>query len=81
MPGITAEVLLDILKLDVPVESQDFTIEELREAPEIFLVASNKEVVPITKLDGKPVGAGLPGPVTREAMRQWREFTLNGSWK
>ncbi len=80
LPGITREVLLDILKLEVPVLAKDFTIDELRSASELFFAGSNKEVMPITRVDGNLVGHGTPGPITKEAMRQFREFTLGDRW-
>ena len=36
---------------------------ELREADEIWVSSSTKEVLPVTMLDGKPVGRGKPGPM------------------
>lgn len=75
LPGITKEVLLEILKLDIPVVEQDFRIEDLRNASELFLCSSNREIAPVVKMDGKDVGDGKVGPVTREVMRQFNEYT------
>jgi branched-chain amino acid aminotransferase len=35
-------------------------------ADEFFLTGSGAEVIPVTKLDGRPIGPGTPGPVTRK---------------
>ncbi len=79
--GVTRGVLLEILpSAGVPVEARDITIADLRAAQEIFLAASNKEVMPVTRMDGVPVGGGAPGPVTKEVMRIFREFTRSGNW-
>jgi D-alanine transaminase len=43
---------------------------ELRAADELWLSSSGREVLPITLLDGKPVGTGTPGPVYRK-MQTW----------
>ena len=80
LPGITREVLLEILKLDVPVELADFGSGELMAATEVFLTGSNKEVLPITKIDGKDVGDGKVGAATQKAMEQFKEFTLSERW-
>jgi branched-chain amino acid aminotransferase len=80
LPGITRDVLMEILKIDIPVALADFKLEELLAAEEVFLTASNKEVLPITKIDGKDVGAGKVGAVTKEVMRQFKEFTLSDRW-
>lgn len=80
LEGVTREVLLKILRLDIPVRAEDFTIEKLRGASEIFIAASNKEIMPVVKLDDRTVGAGTPGPITREVMKQFRTFTESDQW-
>lgn len=80
LEGITREVLLRILKLDIPVRVEDFSIEKLRQASEVFITASNKEVMPVVKIDGVSVGNGTPGPITREVMKQFRVFTESNLW-
>ena len=47
----------------IPFEERDISEAELRDADEIMISSATKEVMPITVLDGKPVGAGRPGPV------------------
>ena len=80
LEGITREVLLQILKLDLPIEVRDFTIEDLKGAKEIFMTGSAKEVVPVVKLDSKEVGDGNVGPITKDVMKQFRDYTLSGAW-
>lgn len=80
LAGITRAVLLDILKLDVPVVEKDFTLKQLLEAEEVFFTGSGKEVVPVTKIDGKKVGNGQVGSVTKEVIQQFRDYTLSGNW-
>lgn len=78
--GITRSVLLDILHDDTSVTVRDFTIDELRAASEVFLSASGKEIVPVTQLDGRPVGDGAVGQVTRKVMLRWQAYTASGEW-
>lgn len=78
--GVTRDVVLKIQKLAVPVEEKDFTLNQLLSAQEVFLTASNKEVLPVTKIDGRPVDSGKVGPVTQEMMRQFREYVEAGHW-
>lgn len=80
LEGITRGVLLQILKLNLPIEVRDFTIEELKNAKEIFMTGSAKEVVPVTEVDGEKVGECSVGPVTKEVMKQFRDYTFSGSW-
>lgn len=80
LEGVTRNVLLEILKLDVPIEVKDFTLKELLTATEVFFTASGKEITPVTSINGRPVGNGEVGLVTKEVMRQFREYTLSGAW-
>jgi len=69
LPGITRQMLLDILKkhTDLNVEERVLTVSELRAAEEVWLTSSSKEVVPVVALDGKPVGNGEAGDVWLQA--------------
>jgi branched-subunit amino acid aminotransferase/4-amino-4-deoxychorismate lyase len=80
LKGITRGVLLKILKLNIPLEEKDFTLQEFLTATEAFLTGSGKEITPITAIDGKPLGSGEVGPITKEVMRQFREYTSSDLW-
>lgn len=75
LPGITKEVLLEILRLDIPVVEEDFKIEDLMGASEVFMTSSNREIAPVVVIDGKQIGDGKVGPVCREVMKQFKEHT------
>lgn len=78
--GITRDTLLKHFKSPVPMKVADFSRSELGRATEVFLTASNKEVMPVTRIDGKKVGKGEVGPVTKEAIRQFTAFTTSNRW-
>ena len=80
LAGITRTVLMEILKLDIPLEVKDFTLDDLLHAEEAFLTGSGKEITPITSVDGKPLGNGTVGATTKEVMKQFREYTLSDLW-
>ena len=64
LPGITRDLVLELARANnISCEERDITEEELREADEIWMTSSTKEVVPIVELDGKPVGNGEYGPI------------------
>lgn len=71
LPGITRQLLLGVLRADgrIPVEERVITMDEVWNADEIWISSSSKEVVPVVKLDGKPVGDGKPGPVWEKAAK------------
>jgi len=71
--GITREVVLDSARVDgVVCEEGEYPAESLRTADEIFVTSTLQEVLPVTRLDGHPVGPGTPGPITRRAHRLFR---------
>jgi len=68
LPGITRDVLLEALRAaKVPVQERRLTLTELRSAEEIWLTSSTREVLPVTKLDGEPVGSRKPGTLWKKA--------------
>lgn len=71
LPGITRHLLLSVLRADgsIPVEERVITMDEVWDADEIWISSSSKEVVPVVRLDGKPVGDGTPGPVWEKAAK------------
>jgi branched-chain amino acid aminotransferase len=70
LSGITRAKILDILKLEnIAFKEGHFNRNDLKNAQEVFLSSSTKEIVPITKIDQKPVGNGLVGSKTKELMQ------------
>ncbi len=68
LAGITRGVLIRLAaQRGVEVQERVITGDELKLADEIWLSSSTKEIVPVTRLDGQPVGSGAPGAV-------WRTF-------
>jgi len=71
LPGITRGLLIDMVRRErlLEVEESFITIGALREADEVFLTSSTKDLWPVVEIDGEPVGrgehAGRAGPVTR----------------
>jgi len=62
LPGITYDVILEIAAAnEIPSLVRKVDVAEVFSADELLMTSSTKEVMSITKLDGKPVGAGKPG--------------------
>jgi len=75
LPGITRDLVLELAvanKFDCG--EQMITHEMLLKADEIWVTSSTKEVLPVTKLDGKQVGIGKPGPVWQVMVNIYREY-------
>jgi D-alanine transaminase len=73
--GITYDLVTRLAKEGtVKLEIRPVTERELREADEIWLSSSTKEVLAVTKLDAAPVGSGKPGPVFRRMHALYQEY-------
>ena len=75
LTGITYDVVLELAaKHGLSTEVRDITDAEVRAADELWLTSSTKEVLPIVKLDDRPVGAGQPGPVFTRMYGWYQDF-------
>jgi len=75
LPGITYDVVVEIAQqLGMPLEFRDIREAEVRAADELWVTSSSKEILAVVELDGKPVGAGRPGPLFRRAWEGYQEF-------
>jgi D-alanine transaminase len=62
LPGTTRDVVTELADLlSIRNRSAAITESALRGADEIWLAFSTRGVLPVTRLDGAPVGAGVPG--------------------
>jgi D-alanine transaminase len=75
LPGTTYDVVLELAaKAGMPVAVRPVSEAELRGADELWLTSATREVLAVNSLDGKPVGAGAPGPVFRHMHALFRDF-------
>ncbi|HEX6574844.1 MAG TPA: aminotransferase class IV [Gemmatimonadaceae bacterium] len=74
LPGITREITIEaVSRAGIEIDETAIPADELASLDEMFITGTTTEVVPIVTLDGRPVGNGVPGPVTKEAMRLYRQ--------
>lgn len=64
LPGITRKRVLEIADKVYKVEERNITINELKKATEVFITSTTKRILPVLKIDNKPVGDGKPGLIT-----------------
>ena len=77
LPGITREVVLELAsQLGINTLERDIRLEELFHAQEAFLTNSLIEVMPLTEIDGKPIGSGRPEPLTKRLMVAYRKVVM-----
>ncbi|MCG8617422.1 MAG: aminotransferase class IV [Desulfobacterales bacterium] len=75
LPGITRGVVLDLLKDSYDIQLRHIQQDELSEMDEIFITASNKEVVPIIQINDLTIGDGRPGERTKAVLKTWADYT------
>lgn len=75
LPGITYDVILELAAAHgLACEIRPIDEAETRNADELWLTSSTKEVLPIVRLDDRPIAAGEPGPFYRQMAEWYRDF-------
>jgi D-alanine transaminase len=77
LSGITRKVALDLCgELGIPVDETPIPEESVREADEIIVLSTRKEVMPVIQVDDRTVGDGKPGPVTMKLQKAFRDLVV-----
>jgi len=75
LEGITRNAVIELIaKRKLPFREMDLTRQDLYVADECFLTGTAAEVIPVTQIDGRAVGPGQPGPITRQLISDFREL-------
>jgi len=75
LPGITREAVLEIAQAaNIKTMERQVELKELIEAEEAFITNSILELMPLTKFEGKPIGTGKPGQLTKELLAAYRKI-------
>jgi branched-chain amino acid aminotransferase len=76
LEGITREVVIELARESgITVKEISLTRHDVYIADECFLTGSAAEVIPVVKVDNRPIGDGKPGRVTRDLMAKFHEIT------
>ena len=79
LPGITRSVLHELARdLGIELDETPITVDEIPKLSELFLTGTTTDVMPVVKLDDKPVGKGKPGELTRKLQRVLAESLASG---
>jgi branched-chain amino acid aminotransferase len=74
--GITRAAVLELCEANgIPCEERDLSLAEAYRADEMFCSGTMGELVAVTRLDGRVIGTGQPGPVTGRLTELFRELT------
>lgn len=75
LDGVTRKVVIELAReAGIPVEETALVRHDIFIADECFLTGTAAEVIPVTKLDGRPIGSGSPGPITKQLRARFQEY-------
>jgi branched-chain amino acid aminotransferase len=76
LEGITRDVVIELAReAGMAVREIPLTRHDVFIADECFLTGSAAEIVPVVKVDSRPIGDGTPGPMTRRLMERFHDIT------
>jgi aminodeoxychorismate lyase len=74
LPGVTRARVLELARAaGVPAAEESVPWDRLAKADEAFLTNAIMEILPLVRIEGKPIGAGAPGAVTKRLRELYRE--------
>lgn len=75
LAGVTRSVAMRLgAEMDLDVQEGFYTLYDVYNADEAFLTGTAAEVGPVVELDKRAIGAGVPGPITKEIIKRFHEY-------
>jgi len=75
LEGVTRNAVIDLAKADgIVVQEMSLTRHDVYTADECFLTGTAAEVIPVVKIDGRLIGPGKPGPITRQLHERFHKL-------
>jgi branched-chain amino acid aminotransferase len=79
LEGITRDAVIELARLaGIPVVERTMDRHDVYTADECFLTGTAAEVIPVVECDGRPIGTGKPGPITRDLLTRFHEMVRQG---
>ena len=66
LPGVTRSLVLELARARLPVDLTAVRVDQLAEVSECFLTSVSRGILPVVAIDGRAVGPGMPGALTRQ---------------
>ena len=78
LEGITRQTVMEIAE-KIGIKSEETTLApyDLYTADECFLTGTGAEIVPVVKIDGRVIGSGVPGKVTKILVENFKKYALS----
>ena len=77
LEGVTRQVVIELAaEMGLPLREENLTLYDVYSADECFLTGTAAEIVPVSRVDGREIGDGRPGPVTKRLTARFKEVTV-----
>lgn len=77
LDGITRQVVIELAEeMELPVREYTLSLYDVYTADECFLTGTAAEIAPVARVDGRAIGDGKPGPITKRLMERFEEVTV-----
>ncbi|OEU09961.1 D-aminoacid aminotransferase-like PLP-dependent enzyme [Fragilariopsis cylindrus CCMP1102] len=81
LPGVTRSTVIVLAKdLGIPCEVRRVSLSEFHAAEEVFTTGTMGELTPVTKIDGRVIGTGLRGEITKRLQDAYRKLPETPGW-
>lgn len=75
LPGITRDLVVELCQRHhIPCQEQRIDEVSLRQADEVWLTSSTREIIPVVELDKQPIANGRPGPIWERMSRHYQAY-------
>jgi D-alanine transaminase len=75
LPGITRDLVIELAaRHAIPYREADISEDALFDADEIWLTSSTREISPVTRLDDRRIGGGIPGPLWKRMIGLYQDY-------
>jgi len=76
LQGITKKVVINLAqKNNIKVKEKEIYLNQVFNAKEAFITATDKEIMPVCQIDNKKIGSQIPGEITKKLMRIFKQYT------
>ena len=81
LPGITRGTVIELAKeLGIPCEVRRVSLAEFHSAEEVFTTGTMGEITPVTMIDGRVIGTGVRGEITKKLQDAFRNLPDRRGW-
>jgi D-alanine transaminase len=77
LPSVTRKFVIEAAKnIGLKVVEKSLTLQQAKDADELFIAVTTKDIVPVVKFDGKVIKDGKPGKWTKQLIEEFKKFTV-----